>query len=59
MANTLRHRTQPADHLRRRRLEDDTGKPLTPVVAWSIVLLVSLALWCGLGLAASSLVSVL
>jgi len=41
------------------RLDDETGKPLNPVVAWSIVLLASAALWSGLGLAISSVVSAL
>jgi hypothetical protein len=37
------------------RLEDETGKPLNPVVAWSIVLLASLGLWWGLWRAVSLL----
>ena len=43
------------------RLEDNTSVRLNPVmvVAWSIMLIASIALWCGLGLAVSSLVSAL
>ena len=37
------------------RLEDDTGKPLNPIVAWSIVLLATVALWWGLWAVISSL----
>jgi len=61
----LRRGIQPSDHSRHDgisqpgRLEDDTGKPLNPVVAWSIVLVASAALWGGLGLAISLVVSTL
>jgi hypothetical protein len=41
------------------RLEHHTGEPLNPLVAWSIVLLASVALWGGLGLAISSVISAL
>jgi hypothetical protein len=40
-------------------VEENTGEPLDPLVTWSIVLVVSVALWYGLGLAVSSLVSAL
>jgi hypothetical protein len=40
-------------------LEHHTGEPLNPLVAWSIVLLASVALWGGLGLAISSVISAL
>ena len=61
MANTLRHGTHPADDIRHEgisrpdRSEHETPEPLNPVVGWSIVLLISLGLWWGLWLAASSL----
>jgi hypothetical protein len=42
-----------------KRLEHYTGEPLNPLVAWSIVLLASVALWGGLGLAISSVISAL
>lgn len=41
------------------RLEHHTGEPLNPLVVWSVVLLTSVALWGGLGLAISSVVSAL
>jgi hypothetical protein len=40
-------------------LEDETTEPLNQRVTWSIVLLASVALWGGLGLAISSVVSAL
>jgi hypothetical protein len=40
-------------------LEHYTGEPLNPLVTWSIVLLASVALWGGLGLAISSVISAL
>ena len=63
--NTLRRHNRPADHYQHDRisepeqLENETRKPLNPVVAWGIVLLASVALWGGLGLAISSVVSAL
>jgi hypothetical protein len=63
--DTLQRGIQAADHRQHdrksqpKRLEDETRKPLNPVVAWSIVLLGSAALWSGLGLAISSVVSAL
>src|SRR4029077_16627729 len=51
----------PADYLRRERrdrLEDQDNLPLNPVVGWSIALLVSAGLWWSIGVAVSSLVSV-
>jgi len=57
----LRRRIQPSDHSQHdgvshaERLEDDTGNPLNPVVAWSIVLLAAVALWWGLWAVISSL----
>jgi hypothetical protein len=51
----------PADYLRRERrdrLEDQNNLPLNPVVGWSIALLVSAGLWWSIGVAVSSLVSV-
>ena len=63
--DTLQRGIQSADHRQhdrisqRERLEDETGKPLNPVVAWSIVLLASAALWGSLGLAISLVVSAL
>ena len=51
----------PADYLRRERrdrLEDQNNLLLNPVVGWSIVLLVSAGLWWSIGVAVSSLVSV-
>ena len=63
--DTLQRGIQSADHRQHdrisqpERLEDETGKPLSPVVAWSIVLLASAALWGGLGLAISSVISAL
>ena len=65
MADKLRRYTQPADHCqhartsRRERFESETSPPLNPVMTWSIVLFASAALWGGLGLAVSSLVSAL
>ena len=41
------------------RSEHHTGEPLNPLVAWSIVLLASVALSSGLGLAISSVISAL
>jgi hypothetical protein len=38
------------------RSEHETPEPLNPVVAWSIDLLISLALWWGLWVVISSLV---
>ena len=61
----LQRGIQSADHRQHdrisqpERLEDEAGKPLNPVLAWSIVLLASAALWSGLGLAISSVVSAL
>ena len=56
MANTLRHGTHPADDIRHEGISrPDHSEPLNPVVGWSIVLLISLGLWWGLWLAASSL----
>jgi hypothetical protein len=40
-------------------LADHPGEPLNPLVTWSIVLVASVALWGGLGLAISSVVSAL
>ena len=63
--NTSRRDNRPADHYQHDRisepeqLENETGKPLNPVVAWGVVLLASVALWGGLGLAISSVVSAL
>ena len=63
--DTLQRGIQSADHRQHERisqperLEDEAGKPLNPVLAWSIVLLASAALWSGLGLAISSVVSAL
>jgi hypothetical protein len=63
--DTLQRGIQCADHREHdrisqpERLEDETGKSLNPVVAWSIVLLASAALWSGLGLAISLVVSAL
>jgi hypothetical protein len=63
--NTLRRDSRPADHCQDdrisepERLENETGKPLNLLVTWSIVLLASVALWGGLGLAISSVVSAL
>ena len=63
--DTLQRGIQSVDRRQRdrisqlERLDDETGKPLNPVVAWSIVLLASAALWSGLGLAISSVVSAL
>ena len=63
--DTLQRGIRLADHHQHdrtsqpERLEDETGKPLNPVVAWSIVLLASAALWGGLGLAISLVVSAL
>ena len=61
MADTLRHGTHPADDARHEGIlwpdqsEHKTPEPLNPVVGWSIVLLVSLALWWGLWRVISSL----
>jgi len=41
------------------RLAHGGSAPLNLVAAWSIILLASIALWCGLGLAVYSLVSAL
>jgi len=63
--DTLQRGIQSAHHRQHNRisqperLEDETGEPLNPVVAWSIVLLASAALWSGLGLAISLVVSAL
>jgi len=63
--DTLQLGIQSADHRQHDRisqpeqLEDETGKPLNPIVAWNIVLLASAALWSGLGLAISIVVSAL
>jgi len=63
--DTLQRGIQSADHRQHDRIsqpersDDETGKPLNPVVAWSIVLLASAALWSALGLAISSVISAL
>ena len=63
-SDALRHGAYSADYLRRERisrpdrLENRTTVPLNPVVGWSIALLVSFALWWGIWLAVSALVSV-
>ena len=65
MANTLRPGTHPAADARHEGIlrpgqsEHETPEPLNPVVAWSLILLVSLLLWWGLWLAISLLVSAL
>ena len=51
----------PADYLRRERrdrLQDQNNLPLNPVVGWSITPLISAVLWWSIGVAVSSLVSV-
>ena len=61
MANTLRHGTYPAADARHEGIprpdqsEHETPEPLNPVVGWSIVRLVSRALWWGLWWVISSL----
>lgn len=63
--DTLQRGIRLADHRQHdrtsqpERLEDETSEPLNPLVTWSIVLVASVALWGGLGLAVSSVVSVL
>jgi hypothetical protein len=63
--DTLRRDIQPADYRRHdrisqpERLKDESNKALNPLVTWSIVLVASVALWAGLGLAVSSVVSAL
>jgi hypothetical protein len=63
--DTLQRGTRPADHRQHDRtsqpgrLEDHTGEPLNPLATWSIVLVASVALWAGVGLAVSSVVSAL
>jgi hypothetical protein len=65
MSGMSRHGTHLADDdrsegiLRPDQLEDQTTERFSPLVAWSIVLLASIALWGVLGLAVSSLVSAL
>jgi hypothetical protein len=65
MDHTSRRGNQAIDHRqhdrisRPDRLAHGGSAPLSPVAAWSIILLVSIALWCCLGLAVSSLLSVL
>ena len=65
MDDTLRQGNQTADDERHEgvsrpdRSEHSAPEPLNPVVTWSIVLLVSVALWSGFGLAISSVVSTL
>jgi len=62
---TSRHGSKSTDRRQHDRmprpepLEHGGSVPLNPVAAWSIILLASIALWCGLGLAVSSLVSAL
>ena len=62
---TSRHGSKSTDRHRHdrisrpERLEDGGSVPLNPVAAWSIVLLASVALWGGLGLAISSVVRAL
>ena len=59
--DTLQRGIQSADRRQHnrisqpKRLDDETGKPLNPVVAWSIVLLATVALWWGLWAVISSL----
>ena len=61
----LRHGTHLADDersegiLRPDQLEDQTTERFSPLVAWSIVLLASVALWGVLVLAISSVVTAL
>jgi hypothetical protein len=65
MDHASRHGNQAIDRLQHDRIsrperqEDGDRAPLNPVAAWSIILLASIALWCGLALAVSSLVSAL
>ena len=61
VANTFRQGAQRADYLHHARVsqqrEHRSSSPLNPAAAWSISLLTSLALWWGIWLAVSSLVS--
>jgi hypothetical protein len=63
-SDVSRHGNFSADYTRGDRIsrpdrfEDQNNLPVKPVVGWSIVLLVSAGLWWGIGVAVSSLVSV-
>ncbi len=63
--DTFQRGTRLADHRQHdrtsqpERLEYGSSEPLSPLVTWSIVLVASVALWAGLGLAVSSVVSAL
>ena len=63
VGDTLRQGAQRRDYLQSWQLlsadrrKDRSDLPLNPAVAWSIALFTSLALWWGIWLAISSLVS--
>jgi hypothetical protein len=63
VGDTLRQGPQRTDYLQSWQLstadlrKDRSDLPLNPAAAWSIALFTSLALWWGIWLAASSLVS--
>ena len=63
MGYTPRHGNRAADWRQtseyRAPSERKMRPAFNPVLAWSIILLTSIALWCGIGLVVSSLVSAL